>query len=603
MSRRHILSLAAAAAFFLIAGSEPRLIGDGSEYMAQAMNFASGRGPSFAPADLPDIQRRIADIDPRRGKWRMERSLHRSGRGGYDFVHFWFYGLLAAPALVLTDVLRAPATMAFTAVNLAVLGVALWLALPRIGALAALLLFAGPVVWFIDKPHTEAFTFGLLAIAYSLLPDRPWWSLVALGAAATQNPPISAAVGIAAVAAAWGNPGLLKDRRFIAGAAAGLALALLHPAYTYARHGTGSLLLDATKPGLPTAAEASVVVLDPNLGLVGNYPLFLVVVGAALVTMAVRNPRRLHSPDMLAAAGTAVVFMFSFAQTTNLHHGGTPSFSRYVIWLAPLSIPLLSHAAAHGRRAWQLTAGFAAVSSAIISVVAFRPGVRENAREPTWLATWVWTKAPGWHNPVPETFIEALTGVERYAVPVSTPRCEKVLIAGYAADEGVWPIPCYPQAASVRCRTAGTLCYANRDGPRYDFVRAPGRPRIGAPATQGWTWPTAAEPFVRQLYDGWGWHRLAMRPEGLAILEEAREVRVAALGGDDQFVLVVGDIGDEAALKFRPKARALRGAFVDPLSGRTVEATAFTGEPGALWDVVVPQGYQLLLLAARSADP
>src|SRR5207248_4948075 len=46
----------------------------------------------------------------------------------------------------------------------------------------------------------------------------------------------------------------LTDRRVAAGALAGLGLALLHPAYTYAHHHTPSLLLAATHPGVPGIA-------------------------------------------------------------------------------------------------------------------------------------------------------------------------------------------------------------------------------------------------------------------------------------------------------------------------------------------------------------
>ena len=51
---------------------------------------------------------------------------------------------------------------------------------------------------------------------------------------------------------------------------------------------------------------------------------------------------------MIVAALTAVGFLLSFAQATNVHHGATPSISRYAIWLIPLAIPIMIRARAAG---------------------------------------------------------------------------------------------------------------------------------------------------------------------------------------------------------------------------------------------------------------
>ena len=44
------------------------------------------------------------------------------------------------------------------------------------------------------------------------------------------------------------------------------------------------------------------------------------------------------------------VFLMSFAQTGNMHHGGTPGMSRYILWLVPLGVPFLRELFAHGPR-------------------------------------------------------------------------------------------------------------------------------------------------------------------------------------------------------------------------------------------------------------
>ena len=156
MARSHVLVVAGALAICLIAGSPQRIVGDGGEYLAQAINFASFHGPALRPADIPDIQSRIADFDPQLARWDIWGATVGNASRGRDFVHFWFYALLAAPGLWVTNAVGAPPTLAFAAVNLALLGLGLWIALPRIGSAASLLLFGGPIVWWLDKPHTEA---------------------------------------------------------------------------------------------------------------------------------------------------------------------------------------------------------------------------------------------------------------------------------------------------------------------------------------------------------------------------------------------------------------------------------------------------------------
>jgi hypothetical protein len=596
MSRSWILVLAVAAQIALVATSKPSIVGDGGEYLAQTINFASGHGPAIRGNALPDIQQRMSEIDPRRGQ-RIHRALVRGDGAGSDFVHFWFYALIVAPVFKAFDVAGAPPIYAFAAVNILLLAAAMWVVLPRIGPALCLLIFAGPIVWFIDKPHTEVFTFALLTITFAWLREKPWWSMVAAGAAATQNPPIAVVVAIVAATAAIADPAIVRHRPFQIGAAVGVFLAVLHPSYTYLRHETPSLLLASTRSGTPAFAEIAAVITDPSLGLVGNFPLFLFVVGASLVTVLGRAPRALRSPELLAAAVTVPLFLYSFARTTNVHHGGTPSFSRYVFWLVPLAVPLFAIAATHGRRLWKAVAGTAAVVSAAICIVAFRPSVPENSREPTWLATWLWTRAPAWHDPVPEVFVETHMRVDKLTAPVATAGCEKVLLAGRGGTAGMWPLPCYPQAVPAWCDAPGALCYANLEGSTYSFVRTPGR-RRGAPTpvARGSVWPVAAEPFVRQIYDGRGWRRLGVNTDGLRTLTRARNVRVRTLGDDREFLLVLVPTRSRASLRFVPQSPVVHAALIDPVSGKTIDTPQFRGKPGDTWNVPIPHEFDVLLM-------
>lgn len=594
-----MLIVAGALAVCLIAGSPQRFVGDGREYFAQATNFASFHGPAFRPADIPHIQSQIARFDPGLGGWDIWAATVADSNRGRVFLHFWVYALLATPGLWVTNAFGAPPTLAFAALNLALLGTALWLTLPRIGPAACLLLFAGPILWWIDKAHTEIFTFALLMITFALMRDRPWWSMIAAGAAATQNPPIAVLVGLAFAASLIRRRSALTDRRVLAGAAGGLALSLLHPVYNYTHHSTPSLLLAATRSDTPTLQSISAVVFDPTLGLVGNFPLFLVVVAGALLALAWRDRRELLSADIVVASIVAGIFLFSFSRTTNMHHGGTPSLSRYALWLIPLAVPLLSTMERGARGLWPRFLWTTAIVSALISVFAFHPSVPQNSREPTWLATFLWTRFPAWNNPLPEVFIESELHVDDPWVPVSTAGCEKILVAGRDSDGGVWPVPCYPAPLPDECQLTGAMCYANLIDHRYEFAPVPagwagaGKLRLEA------VWPGDAVPHVRRLYEAWNWRSLRVGFDSLDVLRAAVDVSVAPLGSEDQFILVLRDIGPKALLRLRPIG-PMSGVLVDARTGRTLSSEHYNGPPGDLWSLDLPRGFDILLLAMRT---
>ena len=591
--RLFVLGIAGLLALSLIAGSSPRLVGDGREYLAQAINFASFHGPGIRPRDLNDIQAEMARFDPSLAGWDIRGATAADARRNRDFQHFWFYALLAAPGVWATRLLAVPPTLSFTAVNLALLGIALWVALPRIGAAGALLLFASPLVWWIDKAHTEVFTFSLLVIAFSECERRPWWSMVAVGLAATQNPPIAAVAVFVWIATVLHDRAALTDRRVVAGSVAGLAFALLHPLYTFAHHHTPSLLLTATRSGVPGFAALSAVVLDPTIGLIGNFPVFLVVVPAAAIAMAFRFRYLLFDRGIAIAAASAAVFLVAFSRTTNVHHGGTPCMSRYAVWLIPLAVPLLASMKEARSRSWRRFLRVAALTSAVASIAAFRPSVPQNSREPTALASFLWTRLPSWNNPLPEVFSETLLHVDDLWVPVATDGCEKILVGG-TSEDAAWPIPCYPAPLPLMCRRDGVLCYANRNARGYQFTIAPGRSAAKPRGDE--VWPSGSAAHVRRIYDSWGWPALPVAADASDVVQDATGVSVASLGSRDRFILVLRNATAAAGVRVRA-ARQIRGVLTDPATGRVIAAESCGA--GEICTIDVPAGFPILLLAMR----
>jgi hypothetical protein len=596
--RVRYLVIAAAIALSLIAGSPTRIVGDGGEYLALALNFASLHGPAIGTPQVAGIEQRIGAIDPILADWQIPDSAVQGPDGRWDFLHFWFYSLLATPGVWLSQATGLPPTAAFTMLNLALLGLALWMALPRLGGSLSLLIFGGPIIWWIDKAHTEAFTFSLLIVAIVLMREAPWWAMVAAGAAATQNPPIALLAGLIGVVSLVGIPGVLRDRRFLAGAAAGLALAAMHPLYYLLRYHTLSLLLRTTQPGTPTLPEITATVLDPDMGLAANAPVFVLVVVGALGLIAWRRRRDLVAVDVLVTAACAIAFLYSFAQASNVHHGATPSMSRYALWLVPLAIPLLRRATEVGRAVWGRFLRAGAVASFVVCLFAFHPGVPQHAHEPTLAADYLWTRHPGWDNPLPEVFVETMLQVEQPWLPVATGGCEKILLGG-RGDAGAWPIPCFPEPIPEACRVPGALCYANRTGARYDFVPAPGRRDRNYLLRRDAVWPAGAVPHVRAFLHDWSWWTLTPVPAGVDALRAATDVHVSTLAGHGRFVFVLRDAGPDAALRLRLPG-PMTGVLMDAETGLTLSGANYDGPAEGVWELPLPHTSDLMVLGLQS---
>jgi hypothetical protein len=307
-----------------------------------------------------------------------------------------------------------------------------------------------------------------LTLAMVWLRSRPWLSLVALGACATQNPPIAGAMLPALICAihlrGWG------DLRVWSGVLGGTSLALLHPLYYHARLNVWSGLDQGVHWHWPAVREVTTVLLDPNVGMIVHAPIVAAAALAALVLTMKRRPGRLLAFEHVAVLLIGLIFLLSFSQTTNFNSGGTPNPSRYGLWLLPLAIPVLSEVP----EMW--TGTFVRVlagASLVWSVVAFAPRLPDHYLTPTPLAMAIWTHWPSLDNPVAEVFAERVSGREPApSSALATAGCEKVLITGDGTRTN-WPARCGATPVPATCLTAGTSCYANRDGRGYRFALAP----------------------------------------------------------------------------------------------------------------------------------
>ncbi len=386
--------------------------------------------------------------------------------GNYEAVHFWMYSALAVPALWLTAFVGLGPSTAFLCTNLLLFGIALVAAFRQGRSNHVLVLvILSPGIWWLNKAHIETFTYSLLLVMVFTLRTQPGIGALAAGLASTQNPPIAALIPLMVL--------LLPEARSRSaipwlGAATGLAV--LHPIYYLWRLGRWTALVESDFR-IPPASRLTSFVVDLNVGLVPNAPFFVVAcaVGCACLLQA-RSLRRSETIFATVAGGW---FLFSFSQAININHGGTPSMTRYALWLMPLMLLLCSSPKGCEVVRTPRAAGLfsaAVLLSALWSVIYFRPSVPENALSPTRLAMFQWTRYPSFQNPVPEIFAERLRHSDGVNPVASTPGCEKALLQG-----GRWPHPCPPSEIPVWCAEEEMLCYANRTSSGYQFVRVPRR--------------------------------------------------------------------------------------------------------------------------------
>ena len=581
MHPQRIVAALSILVIVLIGSSRPQRIGDSREYLAMALNLARLRPPALSPADAARLEQDFDRLDFG-GQSLTTHAQLRDASGRQDFFHFWFYPALGVPGIWLTMATGLHPNYAFAALNALLFLGAAWVVATRMTWWLTALVFCSPVLWWIDKSHTEVFTFSLLAVAMVLLRDAPWWSMICLAAAATQNPPLAALLlctGVLTVLRR--DTDQWRASRVWTGASVAALIAVIHPLYYGWRWGIPTpQLLQGTQPRVPTIEEAGAVLWDPNIGLLVHAPLLIVTLVAALIVVGVRARGRLNETEIWLGVAGAGIFLLSFAQTTNFNNGATPGMSRYALWLIPLAIPVLQRAETvitPASRRWLLPL---ALASCAWSIVAFQPNKPENYLAPTRAASTLWTRCPWLDNPLPEIFAERLSGREPARLPVGTRDCAKVLTI-----QGEWPVPCgLGQQVPPGCRRPSALCYANLGPGGYEYVHAPSPPRYLFDREGTWTWDPGA---------GHGISRILER----LLVQDLREVRIGGPGAmvraaheaawayarqsDTKLLVYVRDAMEGAPLTLRLPG-TMTGSLIDPDSGEEIESLSIQTHA---WDI------------------
>lgn len=583
MTTRPALAFAALA-LVLAATSQPRPVGDAHEYVGMSLALLAYGSPSPSAAQLGDLERRLAA----HGFPLVRDALHEGRDGRFHHRHFWLYPAMAAPLVAVALQLGAHPVWGFTLLNVLLLSLATAQVARRAGPLPTALLFAGPIVWWIDKAHPEAFVFALVAAGLALLDEHPAAALLAWAPAAAQYPPLLLLPAAGFIAALAARPERRRDGRLLAAGGAALAIALLHPLHSLWKLGVATpLLLWGRGAAIPSLRATAAVYTDLNIGLLVNFP--FVLIAAVLLARAVPRARRralLGRPAFLVAVLAALVLPPVFAETVNVNHGATPGISRYALWLIPLFVPLAAAGDDPPVRRPPALAPLVALS-VLCCLFWYHPRRPESYQQPTRVAAWVWRHAPRLSAPLPEIFAERTAHAEPGLLPVATPACSKVLLL-----EGRWPAPCAPaDTTPERCRRPGALCYADRraGAPGAYRFRPLAEPLPDSYRDNPATWPPEVEARVTLLLDELRWWEMGGAAAGQdEILRAATGVGWTTwLAGEGRFFLYASAprAGGSVTLRL---PQPMRGRVVAARNGALLAEVSAPAQPGALWNLPLP---------------
>ena len=448
----YILYVSGIIAFFCLLIVLPaQRVGDGSEYYALAIAIETTNRPYMTDASWGVYTNTVAA--ERLGisaKMLKSRFPHLFLGTTNDFNHFWFYSIV--PALIGKvgkfigiDFSQHTKFLVFHSVLFIFLIFTTTKLFGIAGGLSSLFLsFCSPMFWFIDKVHTEFFTFVLItaSVAYAIR-EKLFVSAILLALASTQNISFAPLSFICLVLGIYRKARPISfsffDLLFVFSA---LIFCMLHPVYYFFRYGGFTPQLFGIGASTDFSAWRLLLWLfDPDVGLLPNWP-----IAGLFVSFAILDRDRLKSllPDGRWQLGILLVSyllinLIANSATTNLNHGATAGLSRYATWYIPLLFPcvlLLSVRFGEGDFSKSCALAISSVIAflSITNILLYYPSKPQSYDRPSPISYFIQRYCPFLYNPPAEIFAERYAGVKEpllrtnQPLAVVGPDCSKLLI-------------------------------------------------------------------------------------------------------------------------------------------------------------------------------
>jgi hypothetical protein len=459
------ITLTTVLMFIVLGRLPPQRVGDGMEYYAMLMAWQDTlrpwmTAPSFAAYQELFLSNQIAGMMP--ANWLADSFPSLKLGATADFNHFWFYSFLAFAFGKLANAvgLDIGSHGAFLALHFVLINTTATVAYYLYGkrgltAFVLMTLFS-PMLWFTDKVHTELFTYCVTLMGLMFVfANRYLLGAFCIALAATQNPSF-ALIAFVPFLYRFGLQWRERLTMFEVSLVVGTVLAVLaHPVYYFLRFGvlTPQLLAGGATFGA-NLSTFYIWILDPDLGLLPNWPLGGLLIAVAIVLRKFDGRTDVPGASRSFYVFVAVFFLVNFyahSSTTNLNSGATPGLARYSLWYLPAFFPIVYYVTRRfpSRAVLLYPLALLMVLVGATSIPHNNPKRSEQYSEPTWLSNAVQTKAPRLYTPPFEVFVERYSGVGE-AIYNSNPRgvlgpdCHKLAIfAGTNRSQVNIPAHCH----------------------------------------------------------------------------------------------------------------------------------------------------------------
>lgn len=440
------------------------LVGDGAEYYALFYAWKETVRPWMTLQSFDAYSNFIAskEVAAFTSREQLEKTFEMlKVNQTQDFNHFWFYSFSAylfskTFSLIGIDI-SAHNSFLFLHFGLLFLTASIAYRYHKLAGVVTffVMTFASPIVWYLNKAHTEVFTFTLtVAAVIVFISNRYFLSALFFAIGSTQNPSFAI---LALIALMYGYF-TKKEKHYTTSEViltiSSLLIILLHPAYYFFRFGvvTPQLLAGGASLG-GHFSSFYMWIVDPDLGLLPNWPL-----GLAYVLMGIyflyRNSAIVTFRQNVLIYLFLICFFFvnafAHASTTNVNSGATPGLARYALWYMPIMYPIIMYV--NCKLIEKKLAFYVFIlpflALAIINLKLNNPEVNDDCGTPSSLSFFLQKYMPWVYDPPAEVFSERYSGVGERVLfynprGIIGPDCKKILVyPGEGRNKFFFPSHC-----------------------------------------------------------------------------------------------------------------------------------------------------------------
>ena len=523
--KHFFIAIFTSAIFFLVCNSlAPVRVGDGAEYYGLFLAFKSGMMPWMTPQAYEQYNELIQSggifgmVPPL--DLQNAFSMLRVGDTS-DYNHFWFYSFIAfiCYKVFLVAGLSLKVHQSFMVLHAILFFIVLSAALRFYGwrgAITVLVLtFGSPILWYVDKVHTEFFTFTLTLTAIILIGAKRYLSSsFFLALVSTQNPSFALVAFIPFIYRIIFE----KSKRYsfseVVLFSGTCFLVLIHPIYYLIRYKvlTPQLLAGGAAPG-EYFSFFYIWLLDPDVGLLPNWPLGTLLLAYSLLFCfwSERNELAKSKKYIFFMACYLLIGLYANSSSTNLNSGATTGVARYALWYVPLFFPIVNNLFNHlpKNKVIFLVGVLLLLALFIYNFRINKPVIFEQNSKPSKISFLLQKNFPNLYNPPIQIFSERFSGKGNYLNQwtvrgVVGPDCLKVLLYPGEGRAGVHaPANCHYDSLAM-ASLFDNLASGN-EKPFYrvipksdaDAIRIsykPGDYKVGLDQTGNWV-----------LNSGWSW--------------------------------------------------------------------------------------------------